>query len=209
MASDEDESRQPPSESVGSVSPAENQTEAEEVADDEPIRLGPVEARLIDVDPRYGGGQGQRKKYQAGGVDRKEAAAGNREQRDVPQDEQTPQQPGGLQHLFFGKLPLETETTRFILVNLLDYFMTYLLLMGAGGAGVRFVESNPVARYFIESWGPVKGMLGFKLGLVTFVCLVAQVIATRRPRAATLVLNFGTLAVSCVVIYSLALLLRH
>lgn len=119
-----------------------------------------------------------------------------------------PRRQRGIRDLFFGHLPLETETTRFILLNLLDYFMTYLLLMGAGGTGSRFVESNPIAQYFIDSWGPVKGMLAFKLGLVTFVCLITQIIATRRPAAAALVLNFGTAAVGIVVLYSLALLIR-
>lgn len=108
-----------------------------------------------------------------------------------------------------GQLPLETETTYFILVNLLDFFVTYWLLMAGGLGNMRFVESNPVARYFIESWGPVKGMLGFKLAIVTFVCLVSQLIAIKREDLGQKVLQFGTLATGFVVIYSVALYLRH
>ncbi len=114
-----------------------------------------------------------------------------------------------LARLLLGRLPLETETTIFILVNLLDFFVTYWLLMAGGMGNMRFVESNPVARYFIESWGPVKGMLGFKLALVTFVCLVAQVIALQREDLGRKVLIFGTLATGGVVVYGLALYLRH
>lgn len=114
-----------------------------------------------------------------------------------------------LAQLLLGHLPLETETTYFILVNLLDFFMTYWLLIAGARGNLRFVESNPVARYFIESWGPVKGMLGFKLAVVTFVCVVAQLIAIRREDLGRKVLQFGTLATGAVVAYSLALWVRH
>ncbi len=110
--------------------------------------------------------------------------------------------------LLLGSLPLEEETTIFILVNVLDYFMTYYLLLYGGHAGRQFSERNPVARYFIDNWGPVKGMLGFKLALVTFVCVIAQVIALRSIKKGAFVLKFGTLAVAVVVGYSLALYLR-
>jgi hypothetical protein len=108
-----------------------------------------------------------------------------------------------------GHLPMETETTVFILINLLDFFCTYWLLMAGRVGNLRFVESNPVARYFIESWGPVKGMLGFKLTVVTFVCLVAQIIAIKREDLGRKVLLFGTVATGAVVVYSVALYLRH
>jgi hypothetical protein len=116
-----------------------------------------------------------------------------------------------LQRLLLGQLPLEAETSYFILVNLLDFFVTWWLLVvaNAQGGSVRFGESNAVARYFIESWGPVKGMLGFKLTVVTFVCLIAQVIALKREDLGAKVLLFGTIATGVVVVYSLALYLRH
>jgi hypothetical protein len=120
-----------------------------------------------------------------------------------------PAPPHTVSQFFLGKLPLETETSVFILVNLVDFFVTYWLLMAGRVGNLRFVESNPVARYFIESWGPVRGMLGFKLGLVTFVCLVAQLIALRRLDLGRFVLQFGTLATGAVVAYSIALYLRN
>ena len=110
--------------------------------------------------------------------------------------------------LLTGHLPLEAETSAFILVNVIDYLMTYYLLLYGGDGGRRFSEGNPVARYFIDSWGPVKGMLGFKIALVTFVCVLAQVIALRSIEKGAFVLKFGTIAVAGVVVYSLVLYMR-
>lgn len=111
--------------------------------------------------------------------------------------------------LLTGQLPLETETTVFILVNLLDFFTTYWLLahreLGLGG----FYESNPIARYFLDRWGVVKGLLGFKLALVLFVCLIAQIVATRKPETARKLLVIGTVLVFGVVIYGVSLFVRH
>jgi len=101
-----------------------------------------------------------------------------------------------------GQLPLEKETCLFILVNVLDFFMTYILL--TTGA---FRESNAVAAYFWNHWGP-RGMLYFKLGLVLFVCLISQLIALKSHAKARFVLNLGTIVVSCVVVYSLMIYLR-
>lgn len=114
-----------------------------------------------------------------------------------------------LRRLLLGKLPLETETAFFLLVNLIDFFVTYYLMMAGGRGNLRFVESNPVARYFIDSWGPVKGMLGFKLAVVAFVCVLAQVIALKRVDLARGVLLIGIVATGAVVAYSLSLWLRH
>jgi len=111
--------------------------------------------------------------------------------------------------LLTGQLPLETETTVFILVNLLDFFVTYWLLahreLGFGG----FYESNPIARYFLDRWGVVKGLLGFKLAIVLFVCLIAQIVATRKPETARKLLVIGTVLVFGVVIYGVSLFVRH
>lgn len=97
------------------------------------------------------------------------------------------------------ELPLQSETSYFILVNMLDFFVTYLLL--AFGA----MEANPIADYFLKHWGHI-GMLFFKLASVAFICLLAQLIATRSVRHARFVLIVGTLIVGGVVIYSLFLL---
>ena len=112
--------------------------------------------------------------------------------------------------LLTGQLPLETETTVFILVNVLDFFVTYWLLMNRHEMDVQyFVESNPIARYFLDRWGVVKGLLGFKLAIVLFVCLIAQVVATRKPETARKLLIVGTVLVFGVVIYGVSLYVRH
>lgn len=111
--------------------------------------------------------------------------------------------------LFRTARPLEKESSLFILVSALDFFMTYLLLIySGGGGGTEFYESNPVARFFYERWD-VYGLVGFKFGAVATVAVFAQIIATERLRAARWLLNFATMLIACVVIYSLSLLLRH
>ena len=108
-----------------------------------------------------------------------------------------------------GRLPLEHETALFVLVSTLDVFMTYLLLSRrAGEGGVVFVEGNPVARFFLNHWG-VPGLIYFKFAMVAVVCVIAQVVARRKPRTARRLLSLATLVVGGVVVYSLTLLLRH
>lgn len=107
-----------------------------------------------------------------------------------------------LQRVFRRSLPLETETTRYILVSALDVFMTYILLSRDG-----FAESNPVARFFLYGWGP-RGMVYFKFGVVAFVCVLTQVIARVRLETARWLLNLATVVTAGVVIYSLTLLVR-
>lgn len=104
--------------------------------------------------------------------------------------------------LFRDRLPLETETAAFILANLLDLFVTYLLLYGG-----RHVEANPIARYFVEGWGP-KGMVLYKLANVALVCVIAQVIARASVKTARRLLIGLTILVAAVVAYSLVLAFR-
>ncbi len=120
-----------------------------------------------------------------------------------PEEDEARAAPGALKKLLLGQLPLEAETSMFILVNMLDFFMTYWLLHAD-----LVQESNPVAKYFLDRWGPIKGMLYFKLGLVVVVCLITQIVALKDLAKAKWVLNFGTIVVSGVVIYSLVLYLR-
>jgi len=114
--------------------------------------------------------------------------------------------------LLGGPMRVREETLTFIFVNLLDYFMTYISLyfsqMPNSPLRMRLMESNPIAAYFINHWGPLKGMLGFKLGLVVFVCVVTQAIAYKNEQTAARVLNLGSLLVGAVVAYSLWLLVR-
>ena len=115
-----------------------------------------------------------------------------------------------LRKIVGGKLPLETETCRFVLTSLLDLFMTFLLLYFSNRGMMRNVvfESNPIAQYFISGWGTL-GLIWFKLAMVTIIVLVAQVIATKRPVVARFVLNGATLFVGCVVVYSGFLLVQN
>jgi len=108
-----------------------------------------------------------------------------------------------VKRLLRGDLPLERETTTFILVSALDILMTWYLLYTG-----RFRESNPIADYFIGGWG-IKGMVYFKMGVTAFVCVLAQIIALKKPAYAEFVLKLGTLVIGAVVIYSFVLFLRH
>ena len=109
-----------------------------------------------------------------------------------------------LHTLLSRSLPLESETARFILVNVLDIFMTWSLLWKWSG---KFTESNPIADYFIDYWG-IRGMVYFKMGMVAFIVVLSQIIASKKPESARWLLNFATLVVAGVVIYSLVLLIR-
>ena len=116
---------------------------------------------------------------------------------------------GRLLHFGFRqRLPLEHETALFILVNVLDFATTYYMLMHRDAGDVSFFESNPVARYFLNHWG-VRGLLWFKMAVVAFVCVIAQIVATRKIGTARLLLVAGTIVVSIVVVYSLRLFLHH
>jgi hypothetical protein len=106
-----------------------------------------------------------------------------------------------IKHLLTGKLPLQDHTTYFILVNALDIFLTYLILTRQG------VEANPIANFFFRNWN-IQGMIAFKMVIVGFVCILSQVIALRSIRSASRLLIFGTVAVGCVVLYSVWLLAR-
>lgn len=105
--------------------------------------------------------------------------------------------------LFRGQLPLENETVWFILVSALDVFMTYLLIRQP-----HFTEGNPIAAYFLNHWG-VKGMVYYKFFMVAFITTISQIIARSREDIAARILQFATLVVGGVVIYSLVLYLRH
>lgn len=106
------------------------------------------------------------------------------------------------------KLPLESETTTFILANVLDFITTYWMLMHREMGVGNFYESNPIARYFLDHWG-VKGLLMFKMAVVAFVCVIAQIVATKREASGRFLLIVGSLVVTAVVIYSWKLFLMH
>ncbi len=105
------------------------------------------------------------------------------------------------QLLLHRELPLQNETTFFIFINVMDIFMTYILL--SFGA----MEANPIANFFMAKWG-FRGMIAFKLVNVLVVCLIAQFIAAKKPQTGRALLNVGSLIVGIVVIYSAVLFFR-
>src|SRR5215831_10515084 len=77
-------------------------------------------------------------------------------------------------------LPLEGETALFLLASTLDVLMTwYLIYHRAADSPFFFVESNPIPRYFLYSWG-FDGLVYFKFFLVALVSLICRIIARRR-----------------------------
>ena len=116
-------------------------------------------------------------------------------------DKKTAKSFSSVKHLLTGKLPLQDQTTYFILVNALDIFLTYLHLRSGGS------EVNPIAAFFFSKWNMV-GMVAFKMSIVAGVCVIAQIVALNSLQKASRLLNFGTVFVLCVVLYSIWLLAR-
>jgi hypothetical protein len=106
-----------------------------------------------------------------------------------------------------NRLPLEGETAVFVLASTLDAMLTRYLLL-SGNSDLWFVESNPVPRYFLESWG-LDGLTYFKFALVALVTLICQVIARSKVDVARRVLNFASILVMGVVVYSILLMMQH
>ncbi len=100
----------------------------------------------------------------------------------------------------FRPRPLQDETAMFILVNVLDIYITYMLL-AVGGS-----EANPVARFFLDRWG-FDGMIFFKMMIIAFYCVVTLVIAGHHLERAKSLLRFGTVVVAVVVIYGSCLMM--
>ncbi len=107
-----------------------------------------------------------------------------------------------LRLLFRHQLPLQSETSYFILVNVLDIIFTNVLLR------MHAMEANPIANYFLTHWG-FHGMIAFKMFLVAGVCLVTQWIAVHHLARARQTLLLGIVIVALVVAYSAILLARH
>lgn len=105
-------------------------------------------------------------------------------------------------------LPLEGETALFILASTLDVMMTWYLLFHGGSDHRIWVESNPLPRYFLDSWG-FDALVYFKFSLVALVALICQFVARHKIEVARRVLNFATLLVTGVVIYSIALMVQN
>lgn len=102
-------------------------------------------------------------------------------------------------HFLVRQLPLQTETSWFILINVLDLVLTNILLQRNA------IEANPLANMVFVYYGFV-GMIVFKLASVLFVCLAAQIIATKSVSKAKWLLWFGCAVVGAVLIYSCRLI---
>lgn len=96
-----------------------------------------------------------------------------------------------------------TDKVAFVAVNLLDILFTTILINSGS-----FYESNPIANMVLQSWG-FEGMALFKLIIILFVMLIANVIANRKLGVSRAVLRLGTLIVGSVVVYSGFLMYQH
>ena len=103
---------------------------------------------------------------------------------------------------FKRQLPLQSETSTFILINVLDIVMTNILLRANA------IEANPFAKYFFDRWG-FRGMIAFKMLSVAVVCILTQWIAIKNLYRAKQVLYLGCILVGFVVLYSCWLLVRR
>jgi hypothetical protein len=126
----------------------------------------------------------------------------------VPRPESTPR---GIWHLLFRlALPLQRESALFVIVSVLDVMMTYMMLSDVPepDGQAMFYESNPVARYVFYRWN-LPGIVIFKFSMVAVVEVIAQIVAIRNLHLGRRLLEFGTLVVALVVLYSMYLLLSH
>ena len=97
---------------------------------------------------------------------------------------------------------LRFEKTFFVSVNVMDMLMTYLLLSTGS-----FYESNPIANYILTGWG-LLGMFAFKLIIVAFVMLIANIVSIWRIGTARNLLYFGSFIIGSVVAYSVFLMMN-
>ncbi len=93
------------------------------------------------------------------------------------------------------KLHFPFEYGLFMAFNLLDLFVTMLIIQQGGG------EANPIAKWFIFLGGK-SAFVAFKIVLMLVVIALCEVVARARPTAARLVIWFGILAVGAVAVTS-------
>lgn len=94
------------------------------------------------------------------------------------------------------------QLTLYLVVSALDFVATKAMLEYGG-----FREANPIAQYFLFGWGP-RGLLYFKAAMTGLVCVISQIVATKHPRVARWILEFGAVVVSAVLLYSAWLFLK-
>jgi hypothetical protein len=94
------------------------------------------------------------------------------------------------------------EVWLFAALSAADIALTYVLIGYYG-----HVEGNPIAAYFVEGWS-LKGMIWFKLGMITVVLTACHFVLPHRPMAARSIMRLGALTAFAVVAYSIGLMLR-
>lgn len=99
---------------------------------------------------------------------------------------------------------LERESAWLVAISAADLFVTYRLLW----QGVRFYESNPVARWVFVRWN-IAGLTLFKFGVIAVVIVLGEVIERHRPGWGRAVLLLGCLAAGAVVVHGLRLWFLH
>lgn len=112
-----------------------------------------------------------------------------------------------VKRLTVGHLQHETETSWYILVSIADFVLSYLLFSGGTGDGKVAYEANGVARWFLDHYGLIKGLLTYKVVLVIFVCVVVQTISLKKPMWGRGLLWLAIAVTGYVVFFSLKLLL--
>jgi hypothetical protein len=101
---------------------------------------------------------------------------------------------------------IETPAMWFLLMNALDCALTFIMLRHKryeedGTIRQVGVESNEIARFFLDRWG-IQGLFGFKLASAVFVCAIAYIIAFKNVDTARRLLALGTLIILAIVVYS-------
>ena len=108
------------------------------------------------------------------------------------------------------RMLFETEVSWFVLASALDVALTFQVLHYSNNDLTHgtFVESNPIAQWFISHWG-FRGMAGYKLLMTLIVVVIAEFVGRQKPLVARMLLWGGTIVVAMVVIHSIRLLLAH
>ena len=95
------------------------------------------------------------------------------------------------QNVLLIKLHFPFEYGLFLAFNLLDLFITMLVIR----QGWR--EENPLAAWFIL-WGGKKALVAYKIVLTLAVIALCEGVATKRPAAARALIWFGIVALAAV-----------
>jgi len=96
-------------------------------------------------------------------------------------------------NVLLRKLQFPTEYGLFVVVNLLDLFITMLFIRYGGG------EANPAARWIMLSFGKT-GFVVYKVVLMLVVIGLCEAVAQRRKAMARALIWFGIVALTAVAV---------